>query len=95
METIRATSLWKRTLGGSAGDGATRQFRSRLRNAFEAFRSRAEELAKTIPDALGQLTVHDMKHIDALWEVADILIADTYPINPTEAFILGGGFPGT
>jgi hypothetical protein len=89
---IRQTTLWKRTLGGSGGGQAAQKFRSRLRSAFEAFRSRAKELANTIPDDLRHLTVHGMDHIDALWEVTDILIADEYPINPTEAFILGAAF---
>ena len=34
-------------------------------------------------------TVHDIKHLDSLWEMADI-IAGEYPLTPTEAFVFGG-----
>lgn len=92
MKTIRATTLWKRTLGESGDDRIKRKSRKRLRKAFEAFRLRAKELAKTIPHDLRQFTEHGIKHSDALWETTDILIGDAYPINATEAFVLGGAF---
>lgn len=92
MEHICSTSLWKRTLGCSGGNVVDASFRCRLRKAFERFRSRAETLANEISGDLRQLTVHDMSHIDALWETADTVIGDDYPITPTEAFVLGGAF---
>ncbi|MBA2593659.1 MAG: hypothetical protein M3495_02490 [Pseudomonadota bacterium] len=38
------------------------------------------------------LTVHDITHLDALWRVADQIAGPDYPINPAEAFVLGGAF---
>lgn len=39
-----------------------------------------------------QFTVHDITHIDALWDMADIILPPELEINPVEAFILGGAF---
>ncbi|CAD1787350.1 hypothetical protein XSP_000571 [Xanthomonas euroxanthea] len=38
------------------------------------------------------MTVHDITHIDSLWDVADQVIGDKYEINEAEAFVLGGAF---
>jgi Histidine kinase-, DNA gyrase B-, and HSP90-like ATPase len=37
-------------------------------------------------------TVHDISHLDALWEVADTIAGEDYSkhLNPAEAFVLGG-----
>lgn len=92
MDYVRSTKLWKRTLGASGGDRGTSDFRKRLKTAFEAFRTRVSELANEISNDLGQLTVHDIRHIDALWETADTVVGDDYPITPTEGFVLGSAF---
>ncbi|MFW9088101.1 HD domain-containing protein, partial [Pseudomonas sp. P2758] len=38
------------------------------------------------------LTVHDITHIDALWWTASEVAGSDYPLNPAEAFVLGGAF---
>lgn len=48
----------------------------------------SREIALTMP----QFTVHDITHIDALWEMADIILPEELEINPVEAFVLGGAF---
>jgi hypothetical protein len=48
----------------------------------------AEEIRKDLPD----LTVHDVSHLDSLWEVASLVTGDNYSINPAEAYVLGGAF---
>ena len=35
------------------------------------------------------LTLHDVTHLDALWETADLIAGDKYPLNPLEAFVFG------
>ena len=47
----------------------------------------AGEIRKDLPD----LTVHDITHLDALWEVASTISGAPYALTPTEAFVLGGG----
>ena len=34
--------------------------------------------------------MHDIDHIDALWEMAEIIAGASYSLNPAEAFVLGG-----
>lgn len=90
MEQFEETSLWARTLAKGHESEHTEAARKRLRNAFLGFRERAAVLAAEIPQNLRTLTVHDVTHLDALWEVADTIVGDDYGINPAEAFVLGG-----
>ncbi|MGX9217329.1 HD domain-containing protein [Massilia varians] len=90
MEQFEETSLWARTLANGSDSERTEAARERLRNAFLGFRKRAAVLAGEIPQNLRTLTVHDITHLDALWEVADTILGDDYVINPAEAFVLGG-----
>jgi hypothetical protein len=39
-----------------------------------------------------EYTVHDITHIDALWETADLITKEDFELTPTEAFVLGGTF---
>lgn len=64
--------------------------RNRLSSELEGFRSRANDLVGLIHVALPNLTVHDVTHLDALWRVASLLAGENYPLNPLEAFVLGG-----
>lgn len=36
--------------------------------------------------------MHDITHIDALWRVANQIAGPDYPLNPAEAYVLGGAF---
>jgi len=92
MEQFEETFLWERTLAAGKQSERTESARQRLRNAFLSFRKRAIVLADEIPQNLRSLTVHDATHIDALWEVADLIIGNDYDVNPAEAFILGSTF---
>lgn len=92
MERIEQSKLWKQTLGATGGTDAEETFRERLRSSFRSFRNRVEILANQISGDIKSLTVHDIKHIDALWETADTILGDNYPVTPTEAFVLGGAF---
>lgn len=87
---ITRTGIWQRTLAPQKDvDSASRD---RLRNAFIQFRERAEILSKEISRDFPEFTVHDITHIDALWELADLVIGPEYPLTPAEAFVLGGAF---
>lgn len=82
------TLLWKRTLAPQNKDHHE-QARSKLRNAFLAMRSNASELVKMIPQDCKGLTVHDITHLDALWDVGDLIAGPDFDINPVEAFVFG------
>jgi hypothetical protein len=91
MLTFESIGLWQRTLAANAGDLFSQE-RERLRSAFMSFRERSALLAAEIARDLPDFTVHDVTHLDALWQMADLIIGDTYELTPTEAFILGGAF---
>lgn len=80
------TDLWKRTLGS---EHEKAQY---LRESFLDARENAEYLLGKIRDDFPQLTVHDITHVDSLWDVADTIIGPDYPINPLEGYILGISF---
>lgn len=46
----------------------------------------AKEIAKDLPD----LTVHDISHLDALWEVASQITGPNFSLTPAEGYVLGG-----
>lgn len=81
------TKLWSRTLGQNYNEDV-----ERLRSSFFDFRRKIEPLVKNIEVELPGLTIHDISHIDSLWEVADQIVGDKPYLNPMEAYILGGAF---
>jgi len=64
--------------------------RARLKVALESFRERVGQLITFIPRDMPGYTVHDLTHLDALWEMADIIVGADYELNPAEVFVLGG-----
>lgn len=90
MDQVTNTELWKTTLGIEGSDYQSAI--SRLRNSFVDFRDKVTVLAAEIARDLPDYTVHDITHIDALWEMADCILGPGYKLNPVEAFILGGSF---
>ncbi|MED7819738.1 MULTISPECIES: HD domain-containing protein [unclassified Francisella] len=89
IERIKNTKLWRRTLAEVNNDGY-KDKRDELRASFIKFRENVTYLVSQISATLPGLTQHDISHLDALWEVADIICGDDYPLNPLEAFVFGG-----
>jgi hypothetical protein len=87
---LDSMALWQRTLAPQ-GDPLDAR-REVLRQALLGFRERVAALVQTLGAELPNLTVHDITHLDALWRVADQIAGPDYPINPAEAFVLGGAF---
>jgi hypothetical protein len=94
MREFTQSGVWRRTLAPRGRDeqDPDRDFRARLSASFSLFRDRARELAAAIPEGIRHLTVHDQTHLDALWELADIIAGPSYSLTPTEGYVLGGGF---
>ena len=88
--SFESVLLWQRTLAEKGGPHEDE--RSRLRDQYRIFRDRVAKLVASLGTELPDLTVHDITHIDALWRVADQIAGPEYPINPAEAFVLGGAF---
>jgi predicted nucleotide-binding protein len=84
--------LIRRTLAPQPSPDPHAEPRERLWNALRQFRERAAMLANEIHRDLPDFTVHDITHLDALWEMADLIAGPDYPLNPLEAFALGAVF---
>lgn len=87
---IEKTKLWSTSLGLKDPDSEIEGKKARLRTVLQRFREHVGALTTRISAAFPQLTIHDVTHLDALWETADLVAGDGYPLNPMEAFVLGG-----
>lgn len=92
MFDFEKTRLWRASLGRPTRRDTHRKERERLRAAFFSFRRNAALLAGEIPRDFDFLTVHDITHLDALWEMADLVTANDDRLSSFEAFVLGGAF---
>lgn len=88
-KTVEQSSLWQRTLAPTANDPHKTE-RDRLRASFLSFRDRASLLSLEIAKDLPDLTVHDVTHLDALWEVASQIVGADFQLTPAEGYVLGG-----
>ena len=92
MNRFEQTSIWQKTLGKQLEPDTHEKDRDFLRVEFENFRERAKSLAAEIAIVLPEFTVHDITHIDALWETAELVAQNDFELTPAEAFVLGGTF---
>jgi hypothetical protein len=83
------TNLWKSSIAPQTADTAS-EARERLRSSFLMFHERVALLAGEIHRELPDYTVHDITHLDSLWEMADIIAGSNFPLTPCEAYTLGG-----
>lgn len=90
MNDYQKSPLWMEAFE-SKGDGLDKQ-RQMLISAYADFRDRVSMLVAQIHKDMPSLTVHDITHIDALWWTASEITGEHYPLNPAEAFVLGGAF---
>lgn len=88
--SFESTGLWGRSLGTSGTNEEEKSGTERLRAVYQGFRKRVAQLTERIATALPNLTVHDVTHLDALWETADLIAGTDYPLNPIEGFVLAG-----
>lgn len=65
-----------------------------LLSAVRALRSNVEALASTTNRTVPDFTDHTIRHMDALWGVADVVLtaSETAALNAAEAFLLTTGF---
>lgn len=89
-QIITSTNLYTNSLGREYGADLEKTASNKFTASFVSFRERAATLANEIHCVLPDLTVHDITHLDALWEIADLICGNDYKITPSEAFVLGG-----
>ncbi|MEU9912271.1 ATP-binding protein [Streptomyces sp. NPDC051001] len=86
-----STSLWRKTLAARPGDAHADQ-RERLRTSYVELRRKAATLLQENARSMPDFTVHDITHVDALWETADLVCGTQVVLNPAEAYVLGCAF---
>ena len=80
--------LWENSLAGTRNDTHAAA-RERLRANYEACHDFSAVLAAEITRDNPSYTVHDVTHMDALWELADLIAGAEYPLTPAEVFVVG------
>jgi hypothetical protein len=88
MSDYENSSLWESAFSGPKRDryGAQRTY---FREQYQNLRLKVAHLVEQIPKDIPGLTVHDITHLDALWETASTIAGVGYPINPAEAYVFG------
>lgn len=87
---IRRTTLWKKSLGPtSAYSKKYPELVELLRSTLLQSRAQASRVAENIKVSQPGLTIHDITHLDALFETADLVGAGHLEFNPLEYFVLG------
>ena len=82
METSR---IWARSFGKESSNRSVERLVVSLRVARERIKLITDRISSTLPG----LTLHDVTHMDALWEVADVIAGDEFKLNPLEAYVFG------
>jgi hypothetical protein len=86
---ILSSRIWQQTLARRENDEYETE-RTRFRVCFESFRDRVGDLATEIRGSVPELTLHDLTHLDSLWEMASLITGSSYELTPAEGFVLGG-----
>ncbi|MGO8141956.1 ATP-binding protein [Rhizobium leguminosarum] len=87
--TYKQTTLWMAAFVSPRNDSTAHE-QEKLAGCYNDMRERAGALVAKIAKDLPNLTIHDVTHLDALWEMASIASGNTLDLNPAEAFVFGG-----
>jgi hypothetical protein len=89
MSNYKKTRIWRYAFEEPRPDCSPEEQRFFLTN-LEAMRDRAAPVVARILRDMPGYTVHDISHLDALWEMADLIGSDEITLSPPEAFVFGG-----
>lgn len=85
---FRQTWLWRQAFQTPRSDSTTEE-QEFFRMQYLSIRERAAQLVSRIAVDLPGMTVHDISHLDALWDTASSVAEGAVNVNPAEAFVLG------
>jgi hypothetical protein len=85
---FRQTWLWRQAFQTPRSDSTTEE-QGFCRTQYLSIRERAAQLVSRIAVDLPGMTVHDISHLDALWDTASSVAEGAINVNPAEAFVLG------
>lgn len=86
---FRQTWLWRQAFLTPRSDSTTEE-QEFFRTQYLSIRERAAQLVSRIAVDFPGMTVHDISHLDALWDTASSVAEGAVNVNPAEAFVLGG-----
>jgi histidine kinase/DNA gyrase B/HSP90-like ATPase len=85
---FRQTWLWQHVFVNQRRD-ATGEEQEFFRGQFLLMRERVAHLVDQIAADVPGLTVHDITHLDSLWETASLVAEDAITLSPPEGFVFG------
>ncbi|NKI17977.1 ATP-binding protein [Spongiibacter sp. KMU-166] len=85
---FRQTWLWRQAFLTPRSDSTTEE-QEFFSSQYQLVRERAALLVSRIAVDLPGMTVHDISHLDALWDMASLVAEGAININPAEAFVFG------
>ena len=88
---FQETPIWKSAFNRNRDD-ATPTEQHFFRDHYISVRENVAQLATYISGDMHDYTVHDISHLDALWDMASLIAEKRISINPPEAFVLGCSF---
>lgn len=87
--TFESSWLWRTAFVKERSDASTAE-QTFFAERYRSLREKAGALVSRISSDLPDMTVHDLTHLDALWEMASIVAKGSVDLNPPEAFVFGG-----
>ncbi len=85
---FRQTWIWRQAFETPRSDSTTEE-QAYFREQYLSIRDRSAQLVSRIATDIPGLTVHDISHLDALWDTASAVAEGAVNVNPPEAFVLG------
>jgi hypothetical protein len=85
---FQQTWLWRHAFVHVSSEASSEE-QAYFSDRYLAMREKVGRLLTLIPVSMPDLTVHDMTHLDALWEMASMAAEGAITINPAEAFVFG------
>lgn len=85
---FRKTWIWRQAFQTPRSDSTTDE-QEFFRIQYLSIRERAAQLVSRIAGDLPEMTVHDISHLDALWDAASSVAEGAVNVNPAEAFVFG------
>tara|TARA_R110001583_G_scaffold281_20_gene2612 strand:+ start:3382 stop:5928 length:2547 start_codon:yes stop_codon:yes gene_type:complete len=83
-----SSTLWKESFSNIDTSENSKSLRL-LSSVFDEMRKKSAQLVENIKADFPGLTIHDVTHLDALWDMGDILCGDDIRLNPLETFVFG------
>jgi hypothetical protein len=81
--------LWQNAFEHQRDDAPVAE-QAYFRERYLSMREKAAALVGRISADMTGMTVHDVSHLDALWEMGSIVARGSVSLNPAEAFVFGG-----